>query len=150
MLVTYPDVVSGNFTVVRRDPDGQMRSHFGFVLNASDPSACTTGYIPSSSLPSPGAVQNADVDNVRCDVINGVDPDPGDGYDESGSDIRGAQNIGGSGGTGSNGPSGATGGGGSPLSSVAGELLGQLLHANPFAFSTPALPGPLATASSGG
>jgi ABC-type transporter Mla subunit MlaD len=42
MLVTYPDVVSGGFTVVRRDADGQMRSHFGFVLNSGDPRACTS------------------------------------------------------------------------------------------------------------
>src|SRR5688500_13506881 len=37
MLVTYPDVVAGGFSVVRRDEDGQMRSHFGFVLNGGDP-----------------------------------------------------------------------------------------------------------------
>jgi virulence factor Mce-like protein len=132
LLVTYPDVVSGNFSVVRRDPDGQMRSHFGFVLNSSDPSACTTGYIPTTQLPSPGAVQQADVDQVRCAVINGVDPSPGDGYDESGSDIRGEQNIGRSGGNGSNKPQGQIGSAG-PVVGVAGEVLGQLLHANPFA-----------------
>jgi virulence factor Mce-like protein len=133
MLVTYPDVVSGNFTVVRRDPDGQMRSHFGFVVNAGDPNPCTTGYIPTTELPSPGAVQSADINSVRCDVVNGVDPSPGDGYDESGSDIRGEQNIGRAGGTGSNGPSSAAGGGSNPLAGVGGDVLGQLLHANPFA-----------------
>ena len=106
LLVTYPDVVSGNFTVVRRDPDGVMRSHFGFVLNAGDPHSCTTGYVPSSQLPSEGAVENVDVDGVSCDVINGTDPDPGDGYDENGSNIRGEQNIGRSGGTRSSGPQG--------------------------------------------
>jgi virulence factor Mce-like protein len=136
MLVTYPDVVSGNFTVVRRDPDGQMRSHFGFVVNAADPNPCTTGYVPTTQLPSPGAVQSVDVNQARCAVINGVDPSPGDGYDENGSDIRGEQNIGRSGGTGSSGPSGqvgGAGGGGNPLSGVGGDVLGQLLHANPFA-----------------
>jgi len=134
MLVTYPDVVSGNFTVVRRDEDGQMRSHFGFVLNAGDPHPCTTGYIPTQQLPDEGAVANADVDQVACDVINGVDPNPGDGYDESGSDIRGAQNIGRSGGTPSQGPQGSTAGG-SPLDGVPAQVLNQLLSANPFAFT---------------
>ena len=45
MLVTYPDVVSGGFTVVRRRRrgDGQMRSHFGFVLNAGDPHPARPG-----------------------------------------------------------------------------------------------------------
>jgi virulence factor Mce-like protein len=132
MLVTYPDVVSGNFTVVRRDADGEMRSHFGFVLNAGDPHPCTTGYITSDQLPSAGAVENADVDQAHCAAINGVDPNPGDGYDESGTSIRGEQNIGREGGTGSSGPQGQLPGT-DPLTSVAGELLGQLLHANPFA-----------------
>ena len=36
LLVTYPDVVSGGFTVVRND-SGVMRAHFGFVLNAERP-----------------------------------------------------------------------------------------------------------------
>jgi hypothetical protein len=102
-------------------------------VNAGDPNPCTTGYIQTTELPSPGAVQSADVNSVRCDVVNGVDPSPGDGYDESGSDIRGEQNIGRSGGTGSNGPSSAAGGGSNPLAGVGGDVLGQLLHANPFA-----------------
>src|SRR3954454_19683311 len=88
LLVTYPDVVSGNFSVVRRDDDGVMRSHFGLVLNAGDPNPCTTGYIPTDQLPNEGAVANADVDRASCDVITGVDPNPDDGYDESGSAIR--------------------------------------------------------------
>ncbi|SOD94144.1 MCE family protein [Blastococcus haudaquaticus] len=136
LLVTYPDVVSGNFTVVRRDPDGQMRSHFGFVLNAGDPHSCTTGYVPTTSLPSEGAVANADVDAVSCRVINGVDPNPGDGYDENGSNIRGEQNIGRTGGTRSSGPQGSTTGQVPPLSGVVPDVLGQLLSANPFAFTT--------------
>jgi virulence factor Mce-like protein len=135
MLVTYPDVVSGNFTVVRRDADGQMRSHFGLVLNAGDPHPCTTGYIPTSQLPSEGAVANADVDGVACDVINGADPNPGDGYDENGSSIRGEQNVGRTGGTRSSGPQGSTAGNLPPLSGVVPDVLGQLLSANPFAFT---------------
>jgi virulence factor Mce-like protein len=135
MLITYPDVVSGNFTVVRRDPDGVMRSHFGFVLNSGDPNPCTTGYIPTDQLPSEGAVATADLDQVSCGVINGTDPNPGDGYDENGSSIRGEQNVGRSGGTRSSGPQGSTAGG-SPLSGVPGQVLGRLLSANLFAFTT--------------
>jgi virulence factor Mce-like protein len=135
LLVTYPDVVSGNFTVVRRDPDGVMRSHFGFVLNAGDPHSCTTGYVPTSQLPSEGAVETVDVDGVSCDVINGTDPDPGDGYDENGSNIRGEQNIGRSGGTRSSGPQGSTAGQIPPLNGIPGQVLGRLLSANPFAFT---------------
>ena len=111
MLVTFPDVVSGGFTVVRRDEDdengdgqGEMRSHFGFVLNAGDPHPCTTGYVPTGSTTSPGAVASLNTDAVECRVINGVDPNPGDGYDENGSNIRGEQNIGRSGGRGTTTP----------------------------------------------
>lgn len=131
MLVTYPDVVSGGFSVVRRDADGEMRSHFGFVANAGDPHPCQTGYLASAQLPSPGAVQNADTDAVRCRVINGVDPNPGDSTDESGSNIRGEQNIGRSGGTGSGQPASEVGGQ-PPAGSVLDEVVGGLLHANPF------------------
>jgi virulence factor Mce-like protein len=131
MLITFPDAVTGGFTVVRRDEDGQLRSHFGFVLNNGDPHACTTGYVPTSSTPSEGAVARVNTDAVRCQVINGVDPRPGDGYDENGSDIRGEQNIGRSGGRGTTPPEQAVTGQipAGPLDPV----LGQLLHANPFA-----------------
>jgi virulence factor Mce-like protein len=132
MLVTYPDVVSGNFTVVRRDPDGEMRSHFGFVANAGDPHPCTTGYIDSTRTPSPAAVANVDVDRAHCAVVNGVDPQPADGYDESGSNIRGEQNIGRAGGVGSSRPQGQAGEL-PPLGGVLDEVVGRLLHANPFA-----------------
>jgi phospholipid/cholesterol/gamma-HCH transport system substrate-binding protein len=132
MLVTYPDVVSGGFTVVRRDADGVVRSHFGFVVNAGDPHACQSGYFPTTSLPSPGAVESADVDAVQCAVVNGQDPNPGDSTDESGSNIRGEQNIGRDGGVGSPGPQGQAGQG-PPITGVLDEILGGLLSANPFA-----------------
>jgi phospholipid/cholesterol/gamma-HCH transport system substrate-binding protein len=131
MLVTYPDVVSGGFTVVRRDADGVMRSHFGFVVNAGDPHACETGYISTTQLPSPGAVENANVDAVECRVVNGRDPNPGDDHDESGSNIRGEQNIGRDGGTGSGRPQGEAGEQ-PPVGGVLDEVLGGILHANPF------------------
>ena len=100
MLVTYPDVVSGGFTVVR-ERRGVMRSHFGFVLNSDDPNACITGYRPQRPTAEPRRGRgDRHRRSVACAVINGVDPQPGDGYDESGSDIRGEQNIGRSGGSG--------------------------------------------------
>ncbi|MCW2509357.1 MAG: ABC-type transport system, mce(Mammalian cell entry)-related protein, partial [Modestobacter sp.] len=70
MLATYPDVVSGGFSVVRND-GGTMRAHFGFVLNSGDPQPCTTGYISSGAAQSPGAVLSQDTTGVRCDVVNG-------------------------------------------------------------------------------
>jgi phospholipid/cholesterol/gamma-HCH transport system substrate-binding protein len=136
MLVTYPDAVSGGFTVVRRDEDGVLRSHFGLVLNAGEPHSCTTGYVPSGATPSQGAVENVDTDAVRCQVINGVDPDPGDGYDENGASIRGEQNIGRAGGRGVTEPQEQVEGS-SPLSStMLTELFGRLVHASPIATRT--------------
>jgi phospholipid/cholesterol/gamma-HCH transport system substrate-binding protein len=131
MLVTYPDVVSGGFTVVRND-SGVMRAHFGFVLNAADPHACVTGYTSTGQTGSPGAVAATDTRSVECDVINGADPNPGDDTNESGSNIRGEQNIGRSGGVGGTGPQSGAGAGG-PLAGMLDELVGGLLHANPFA-----------------
>jgi phospholipid/cholesterol/gamma-HCH transport system substrate-binding protein len=40
ILVTYPDVVTGGFTVV----PGDGTAHFGLVLNVDDPKACEVGY----------------------------------------------------------------------------------------------------------
>jgi phospholipid/cholesterol/gamma-HCH transport system substrate-binding protein len=131
LFITFPDVVTGGFTVVRRDEDGMLRSHFGFVLNANDPHSCISGYVPTSSTPSPGAVRGVNTDGVRCEVINGVDPNPGDAYDENGSNIRGAQNIGRSGGRGTTPPAQAVTGQ-FPANPLA-PILGGLLSANPFA-----------------
>ena len=133
MLITYPDVVSGGFSVVRND-GGVMRAHFGFTLNNSDPRACTSGYASTGSTPTPAAVASLDVGQVRCAVVNGVDPNPGDGADESGSDIRGAQNIGGSGGQGSAGTPATPGTGaiGTLTSTVVDQVLNGVLSATPF------------------
>jgi phospholipid/cholesterol/gamma-HCH transport system substrate-binding protein len=133
LLITYPDVVSGGYSVVRND-SGVMRAHFGFVLNNSDPHACISGYRSTASTPSPGAVATTDTRNVACAVINGVDPNPSDGVNENGSDIRGAQNIGGSGGVGSGGPqSGLTSGTGAFGSNPLTDALNGLMNASPFA-----------------
>ncbi|GAB3310827.1 MlaD family protein [Geodermatophilus aquaeductus] len=134
MLVTYPDVVSGGFSVVRND-GGTLRAHFGFVLNADDPRACTSGYVSTGQTRSPGAVGSVDVDSVGCDVVAGADPTPGDGVDETGSNIRGAQNIGGDGGVGSPGPQGQAGAL-PPVATVVDDVLGGLLGALPFARTT--------------
>jgi virulence factor Mce-like protein len=131
MLATYPDAVSGGFSVVRND-GGTMRAHFGFVLNSGDPQPCTTGYISSGAAQSPGAVLSQDTTGVRCDVVNGVDPG-GNSVDETGSNIRGAQNIGSDGGVASPGPSLPATGGVGAVGDLLGSLLGGLLHATPFA-----------------
>jgi phospholipid/cholesterol/gamma-HCH transport system substrate-binding protein len=132
MLITYPDVVSGGFSVVRND-SGVMRAHFGFVLNSDDPHACISGYRSTASTPSPGAVAATDTRNVACAVINGVDPNPSDGVNENGSDIRGEQNIGRAGGVGSGAPqSGATSGTGAFGSNPLTDALNGLMNASPF------------------
>jgi phospholipid/cholesterol/gamma-HCH transport system substrate-binding protein len=143
MLVTYPDVVAGGFSVVRRDADGQMRSHFGFVLNGGDPHPCTTGYVPTASLPNEGAVKTLNPDRVFCAVVNGNDPNPGDGYDESGSNIRGEQNIGRDGGTGTGRPQGQLGSGGPVTPDLGGlvpadlgGLVDRMLSAGPISIIT--------------
>ena len=133
MLVTFPDVVSGGFTVVRRDEDGALRSHFGFVLNAGDPHPCTTGYVPTSSTPSPGAVASLNSDAVECRVIDGVDPNPGDAYDENGSNIRGEQNIGRSGGRGTTTPEEEVAGHSPASPTMLDGVVGGLLNATKMA-----------------
>lgn len=137
MLITYPDVVAGGFSVIR-DDGGQYRAHFGMVVT-NTPTACTRGYVSTGQMPSPSAVASLDTTNVRCDVVNGVDPTPGaDGKDETGSDIRGAQNIGGSGGQAAPGPTSQL-----PSSSTAfdtiNSILGTLLSANSFSTTTSTL-----------
>jgi virulence factor Mce-like protein len=142
MLVTYPDVVSGGFSVVRND-GGTLRAHFGFVLNIGDPPSCSSGYTSTGQARSPGEVTELDVDDVSCGVVNGVDPNPGDGVDETGSNIRGEQNIGRSGGVAGAGPQ--SGGAELPplgtviggiVDGLLGDVLGNLLGASPFARTT--------------
>lgn len=106
MLVTYPDVVAGGFTVV----PGDGTAHFGLVLNLDDPPACTRGYEGTQRI-GPNQTTNLPPLNTRarCDEPRG-----------SATDVRGAQNAptgtgaagGGSGGSmpvgsGENGPSGS-------------------------------------------
>lgn len=121
ILITYPDVISGGFSVVRND-DGVIRPHFGIALNNA-PHPCLTGYVSTGQTPGPGAVAGVDATRVRCAVINGVDPRPGDDYDENGSSIRGEQNIGRSGGVGATEPQDEIAAEVSVLSGVVGGLL---------------------------
>ncbi|GAA1888158.1 MCE family protein [Lapillicoccus jejuensis] len=79
LLVTYPDVVAGGYTVV----PGDDTAHFGFVLNADDPPACTRGYEGTTKDPTystdPGTPTNT---TAGCRLPRG-----------SASDVRGAQNA---------------------------------------------------------
>ncbi|HVX43328.1 MAG TPA: MCE family protein [Mycobacteriales bacterium] len=78
ILVEYPSVVAGGFTVV----PGDGTAHFGLVLNVSDPPACTKGYegtprrSPQDGTDTP-ANTNAHCAEPRGSVI----------------DVRGAQNA---------------------------------------------------------
>ena len=69
---------------------------------------------------------------MRCDIINGVDPNPGNG-DETGFGHPRHQNIGRSGGVGASGP-GASGTPAPPTinTTVVEQVLNQVLDATPF------------------
>ena len=108
-----------------------MRAHFGFVLNDGDPRACTSGYVSTGQTPTPAAVAVAEHRHrSSATVINGVDPNPGDGIDETGSDIRGAQNIGRSGGQGAPEPAPGRAVASTAARHVLNQMLGSLLGAN--------------------
>jgi phospholipid/cholesterol/gamma-HCH transport system substrate-binding protein len=79
MLVTYPDVVAGGFTVV----PGDGTAHFGLVLNLDDPPACTRGYQGTQRV-DPNQTTNLPPLNTsaRCTEPRG-----------SAIDVRGAQNA---------------------------------------------------------
>ncbi|HEX5496831.1 MAG TPA: MCE family protein [Mycobacteriales bacterium] len=78
VLVTYPNVVAGGFTVA----PGDGTAHFGLVLNVGDPPPCTAGYggttrrVPQDTTDTPA---NTD---AHCATPPG-----------SGTDVRGAQNA---------------------------------------------------------
>ena len=78
VLVTYPANVAGGYTVV----PGDGTSHFGLVLNASDPPSCTAGY-GGTHRRSPNATSDVPANQAaRCSLPHG-----------SPSDVRGAQNA---------------------------------------------------------
>ena len=79
LLVTYPDVVAGGYTVV----PGDGTAHFGLVLNNDDPAACTQGYGGTHRI-GPDQTTNLPPLNTgaRCTLPRG-----------SASTVRGAQNA---------------------------------------------------------
>ena len=79
LMVTYPDVVAGGYTVV----PGDGTAHFGLVLNADDPKACTAGYGGTQRI-GPDQTTNLPAVNsgARCTLPRG-----------STSTVRGAQNA---------------------------------------------------------
>lgn len=77
LLVTYPDVVAGGYTVV----PGDGSAHFGLAL-AHDPPVCTQGY-QGTQRRSPSVTTNAKANTAaRCTAPRG-----------SGTSVRGAQNA---------------------------------------------------------
>lgn len=85
LLVTYPEVVSGGYTVL----PGDGTAHFGLVLNADDPPGCEAGYegtqkidphrttnLPPTNLDAHCAASRASGVNVRG-AQNSPRPRPG-------------------------------------------------------------------------
>jgi phospholipid/cholesterol/gamma-HCH transport system substrate-binding protein len=79
ILVTYPDVVAGSFTVL----PGDGTAHFGLVLNVDDPPACLKGY-GATDRTDPAQTTNLPPLNTaaHCAEPSG-----------SGTDVRGAQHA---------------------------------------------------------
>ncbi|MEU6916260.1 MlaD family protein [Streptomyces olindensis] len=76
-LVTFPVAVAGSHTVI----PGDGTTHFGLVLNADDPPACTQGYDTRWRDPSDTSRRPANTD-ARCTAPRGSD-----------TSVRGAQNA---------------------------------------------------------
>ncbi|MGW1023662.1 MCE family protein [Streptomyces sp. NPDC002577] len=76
-LVTFPVVVAGNYTVI----PGDGTTHFGLVLNADDPPACTQGYGTQRRDPADTSTREANT-SARCTAPRG-----------SKTSVRGAQNA---------------------------------------------------------
>ncbi|MGW0392100.1 MCE family protein [Streptomyces sp. NPDC003042] len=80
MLVTFPVVVSGSYTVL----PGDGTTHFGMVVNADDPPPCRAGYGTQRRDPADTTDRPANTD-ARCTAPRGGD-----------TSVRGAQNAPGS------------------------------------------------------
>ncbi|NGO47442.1 MCE family protein [Streptomyces ureilyticus] len=76
-LVTFPVVVAGSYTVI----PGDGTTHFGLVLNADDPPACTQGYWTGRRDPADTSTRPANTE-ARCTAPRG-----------GGTSVRGAQNA---------------------------------------------------------
>ena len=79
LLVTYPDVVTGGFSVV----PGDGTAHFGLVLNVDDPKACEAGYEGTTKVDPHRTTGLPPVNlDAHCAASRG-----------SGVNVRGAQNA---------------------------------------------------------
>ena len=79
LLVTYPDVVTGGFTVL----PGDGTAHFGLVLNVDDPKACEVGYEGTTKVDPNRTTGLPPVNrDAHCAAARG-----------SGVNVRGAQNA---------------------------------------------------------
>ncbi|MGF0175861.1 MCE family protein [Streptomyces sp. Marseille-Q5077] len=76
-LVTFPVMVAGSYTVI----PGDGTTHFGLVVNADDPPACTQGYGTARRDPADTSTRKANT-NARCTLPQGSE-----------SSVRGAQNA---------------------------------------------------------
>ncbi|SDO24628.1 phospholipid/cholesterol/gamma-HCH transport system substrate-binding protein [Streptomyces sp. cf386] len=76
-LVTFPVMVAGSYTVV----PGDGTTHFGLVVNADDPPACTQGYGTARRDPADTSTREANT-GARCTLPRGSE-----------SSVRGAQNA---------------------------------------------------------
>ncbi|MFG2745069.1 MCE family protein [Streptomyces chartreusis] len=76
-LVTFPAMVAGSYTVV----PGDGTTHFGLVVNADDPPACTQGYGTPRRDPADTSTREANT-QARCTLPRGSE-----------SSVRGAQNA---------------------------------------------------------
>ncbi len=80
ILVSYPAVANGGFTVVRFDPaTGEWTSHFGLALN-NDPHACQAAYKPgarpANCTPAELAAGSGVRSSARAPRPGGSDPPP--------------------------------------------------------------------------
>lgn len=78
ILVTYPTNVAGGYTVV----PGDGTSHFGLVMNASNPPPCTQGYESTKRRPPSSTGDVPANTNVHCTTPS-----------STGTNVRGAQNA---------------------------------------------------------
>ncbi|KMS70952.1 ABC transporter substrate-binding protein [Streptomyces viridochromogenes] len=76
-LVTFPVMVAGSYTVI----PGDGTTHFGLVLNADDPPACTQGYGTARRDPADTSTREANT-GAHCTLPRGSE-----------SSVRGAQNA---------------------------------------------------------
>ncbi|MFJ8668562.1 MCE family protein [Streptomyces sp. NPDC093600] len=77
MLVTFPVVVAGSYTVI----PGDGTTHFGMVVNADDPPACRQGYDTRRRDPADTSDRPANT-RARCTAPRGSE-----------TSVRGAQNV---------------------------------------------------------